>query len=84
MSQGPMRYSPINQTRSAMRKKRLNNQKNVLVLIVTAQTNKHRQLVVLQVGMVVDQCIGMHKELHALILSEVEGCILVYSLRLAF
>lgn len=36
MSQGPMRYSPINQTRSAMRKKRLNNQKNVLVLIVTA------------------------------------------------
>ena len=45
----------------------------VIVLIVAAQTDEDRQLVVLQIGGILLQRIGMGKHLDALVLAEIEG-----------
>ena len=55
----------------------------VVVLVVASQTDEHRSLVVLQRGDILLQGIGVYKHLHAFVLSQVEGGVLVHRLGLA-
>ena len=55
----------------------------VVVLVVATQADEHSQLVVLQLGGVLCQGIGMGKHLYALVLAQVEGGVLIHCLRLA-
>ena len=54
----------------------------VVVLIVGTETNEHGQLIVLQLGAVGFQIVGMHKHLQVLILLQVQRGVLIDSLRL--
>ena len=55
----------------------------VVVLVIRAQTDEHSQLVVSQVGRVLFEGVGVYEHLQPLVLAQVEGSVLVDSLRLA-
>ena len=55
----------------------------VVVLVVATHADEHRQLVVLEVGGIVDEVVGMDEHLEVLILAQVEDGIAVDGLRLA-
>ena len=55
----------------------------VVALVVAAQAHEHRQLVVGQIGGIVDGMVGMHEHLQAAVLAQVEVGVLEHSLRLA-
>ena len=55
----------------------------IVVLVVAAKAHKHCQLVVLKVGGILLQGIGMHKHLQTLILAEVEVGVLIHGLGLS-
>ena len=84
---GPHQATVGGRVHAIVRLPRRERQRNfiliIVALIVGAEAYEHRQLVVLQVGGVGVERVGMHKHLHALILPEVEGGVLVHSLRLA-
>ena len=54
----------------------------VVVTIVTAQTDEHRQLVVLEIRHVVDEVVGMDEHLKMLVATQVEGGVMIDCLRL--
>ena len=55
----------------------------VVVLIVAAQTYEHGKLIVLQVGDIGHEMIGMDEHLHVLVLTEIERGLLIDGLRLS-
>ncbi len=54
----------------------------VVVLVVATHSDEHRQLMILQVGGIGHQMVGVHEHLHVLILAEVEGRVAIDGLRL--
>ena len=56
----------------------------IVVLVVAAQTDKHSQLLIFQVGQIRQKVVGMHEHLHPAIAAQVERSLLIDSLRLVF
>ena len=54
----------------------------VVVLVVATHTDEYRQLMILQVGGIGHQVVGVYEHLHVLILAEVEASIAIDGLRL--